>query len=422
MLSFFNRGRSFGEILDANKGAGPGFDLLRLGLAVAILLSHTSGITGNRGFLSGLLASLFQLPVDVSNSFGANAPGAELYAVDAPVRGLARPYSLSLVPMFFALSGFLVTGSALRTRNAFKFIGLRALRIVPALFVEVVLSAFILGAVFTTLPLREYFSDPGFFRYFGNIIGHVTFVLPGVFEHTSQSKNVNSNLWTLPFEFDCYAVIFGLILTGLLYKRVLFTVAFAVATVALLIANSVWGYHATLGTLPGVAMVYFFFSGVLFFLWRYEIRYNLLFAGLAIVICYPLMMSNRTVYIYPIFLTYITMFIGLTAFPRIRFLQSGDYSYGIYLYGYPVIQAIVATAPALKYNLAITAPLAVGITFAFSIASWHLVEKHFLKLKVYLSPRSAEISKLLHPDIRIEPSEASRSPEGALRGEPVKSG
>ena len=51
--------------------------------------------------------------------------------------------------MFFALSGFLVTGSALRTGRLVPFLGLRVLRLLPALFVEVTLSAIILGGIFT---------------------------------------------------------------------------------------------------------------------------------------------------------------------------------------------------------------------------------------------------------------------------------
>jgi peptidoglycan/LPS O-acetylase OafA/YrhL len=89
---------------------------------------------------------------------------------------------LFMVPAFFALSGFLVTGSALRLRATAPFLTFRVLRILPALLVEVTLSALILGALFTTLPLKSYFSDPQFFRYFGNIVGLITFHLPGVFE------------------------------------------------------------------------------------------------------------------------------------------------------------------------------------------------------------------------------------------------
>src|SRR5271168_2704028 len=124
-----------------------------------------------------------------------------------------RTIFLPIVPAFFALSGFLVTGSALRVRATSTFLMFRVLRILPALLVEVTLSALVLGPIFTTLPLRHYFSDPQFFRYFGNIVGWITFYLPGVF-HDNIYPTVNGNLWTLPAELDCYLITGALLLTG----------------------------------------------------------------------------------------------------------------------------------------------------------------------------------------------------------------
>ena len=46
----------------------------------------------------------------------------------------ARPFIHMILPMFFALSGFLVAGSLERSRTLVQFFGLRALRIVPALW------------------------------------------------------------------------------------------------------------------------------------------------------------------------------------------------------------------------------------------------------------------------------------------------
>jgi peptidoglycan/LPS O-acetylase OafA/YrhL len=66
--------------------------------------------------------------------------------------------------MFFALSGFLVTGSAIRTRSVRTFLTFRFLRIFPALATEVTLSAVILGPLLTTLPLKDYVSDHHFWN------------------------------------------------------------------------------------------------------------------------------------------------------------------------------------------------------------------------------------------------------------------
>ena len=61
--------------------------------------------------------------------------------------------------MFFCLSGFLVAGSLERCRTPISFAGLRIFRIFPALVVEVLLSALILGPLLTHYSLKMYFMN-----------------------------------------------------------------------------------------------------------------------------------------------------------------------------------------------------------------------------------------------------------------------
>ncbi len=159
------------------RSAGPattGFDYLRIALATAVLAWHS------------IILSTGSAPLDRALWSG-------------PFRFLPA----AILPMFFALSGFLVSASLERTR-LHQFLALRALRIVPALSVAVVFSALVLGAVFTTLPLRQYFTSPEFGGFFLNIIGLVHVTLPGVFEHNPDPRFIATQLWTIPFEFACY--------------------------------------------------------------------------------------------------------------------------------------------------------------------------------------------------------------------------
>ncbi|GJD86187.1 hypothetical protein HPGCJGGD_4084 [Methylobacterium haplocladii] len=298
--------------------------------------------------------------------------------------------------MFFALSGFLVMGSAFRTKKVLPFLGLRIIRIVPALSVEVVLSAIVLGAIYTSLPLHDYFSSSGFYSYFLNIFGVVHYTLPGVFEN-NISQVVNGNLWTLPAEFYSYAITAFLILSGVMFNRKLFTIIFITATLPLIAINYATGFGETRIGLDGNVSVYYFFMGVFFYLWKDKIVYNKYLFFASLLLSYFLMMSNHAVFIYPIFLTYITIFIGLSPLPQPKLLKSGDYSYGIYLYGYPISQALVSSLPMIKESLFGLLALAIIFTGIFSVFSWHVIEKRFLHLKKYLSPRSAEISAALHP-------------------------
>ena len=398
MAGLLRGNKTFGEILDANRGAGPGFDLLRIGLAVTILASHASHLAGNHGALSALLKSIFHLHQQIGPAVSAAAPVA--VGGEPPgeaVVGLGRPYTLSHVPMFFALSGFLVTGSALRTRNVFRFLGLRGLRIFPALLVELALSAFVLGAIFTTVPLKDYFSSAGFWSYFENLIGIVHFYLPGVFEHFTPSSKVNANLWTLPSEFDCYWIAAVLMVVGVMFNRVIFTWLLGIATVGLLIANSFFGFQVTNEILPGPVITYYFMVGVAFHLWRDKIPYSPAMFVVSVVVSSVLMMFTNTVYLYPALLTYVTVFIGLSPLPQFKLLKSGDYSYGVYLYGYPITQALIAAIPAIRGNFLLILASSLVVTFLFAAFSWHAIEKNVLKLKKYLSPKSAAISESLHP-------------------------
>ena len=168
--------------LTAANGRPPGFDYMRLGLAASIIILHSVPTT------DGTDHDIFLTPL--------------------------RPYIRAILPMFFALSGFLVAGSLERSKTMFGFLGLRVIRIFPALAVEVILSAFLIGAAVTTLPFASYFRDPLFLRYLLNIFGVVHFYLPGVFENNPNPRVVNGQLWTVPIELLCYVTLTALVLLG----------------------------------------------------------------------------------------------------------------------------------------------------------------------------------------------------------------
>ena len=390
------RGATFKAILDENGGAGMGFDLLRLVLAILILLTHCSWLVGTSGVLTSILNSIFHLSPENVSTLAQATTTMDNDPTVHQLTGLGRPITLSYLPMFFALSGFLVAGSALRTRRLIPFLGLRVLRLLPALFVEVTLSAIILGAIFTDLPLSHYYTEPTFWGYFLNIIGDVHFHLPGVFTNNTTDV-VNSNLWTLPWELQCYVVMSFMIITGILYHRKALAILFGAATIALIYASFVYGFQVVPAQVGGPTLVYYFVAGVLMFLWRDKMVFHEVLFFIAAATCYILMMSSKMVFVYPVLLIYITVFIGLFPFPRFSLLKSGDYSYGIYLYGFPVTQALLAGFAILHKNLAVAAPLAVLATGAFAALSWHGIEKHCLKLKRYIAPKSAKITETLHP-------------------------
>jgi peptidoglycan/LPS O-acetylase OafA/YrhL len=363
------RPRSLAEVMSAHKGVGPGFDLLRLGLAVLIFYGHCRYALAPGGTVQNALVQ--------TAAGGASAQAAG--GLSGFIASVRAHLFILYVPMFFALSGFLVTGSAVRLGNVATFLRFRALRIFPALTFEVVLSALLLGLLFSTLPLPQYVTHPDFIRYFGNIFGIVSFTLPGVFESNPVPGIVNINLWTLPAEFYCYLLMSGVMLAGLLKTTRLVLALFLGGMAAMIAASLAFGVGVQPGIYSTLAIVFHFFVGVAFFLWRDRIpMHPALFAAASVL---TLMMLPYPQYAFlmagPV--TYMTVYIGFMSLLALPFMRGRDYSYGIYLYGFPITQALIALSPGITMTNLVTGGL--GITIVTAMLSWHLIEKPCLKLK-----------------------------------------
>ena len=108
------------------------------------------------------------------------------------------------VSVFFFYGGFLICKSLDRLQDGKKFFIARIKRIFPPLIVVVMLSAFVMGHMLTTLPLKQYFTEVGTYKYLLNGILIPVHTLPGVFENNVYGAAVNGSLWTLPIEFASY--------------------------------------------------------------------------------------------------------------------------------------------------------------------------------------------------------------------------
>jgi peptidoglycan/LPS O-acetylase OafA/YrhL len=311
------------------------------------------------------------------------------------------------VPSFFVLSGFLVAGSLMRAKSIFEFGMLRALRIVPALFVETVIAAFILGPLFTELPLRRYFSDAAFWHYPLNIIGDIHYVLPGVFIHNPIPNIVNVQLWTIPAELLCYVTLVVAYLAVVLISRLwhlklktglgLLTLCTLLVLLASMMQTngSPKDWHAGAETVATTTLLLSFLIGVASFFYREHIPLRLDLLLLSLAAAYIGMYGGRWQYLAVIPLAYATIYTGLTSFPRTLITATGDYSYGIYLYGYPVQQTFACLFPHNRmWELNFIVSLATAMMFA--AFSWHFVESRVLaKRKVIIEMAQAALLGLL---------------------------
>jgi peptidoglycan/LPS O-acetylase OafA/YrhL len=292
-------------------------------------------------------------------------------------------YSGSIaVDMFFAISGFLVCGSYLKRANLEAFLKSRALRILPALVACVAFCALVLGPVFTTLPLTEYLRDPGtrFYLWLNlKLDTDMQWNLPGVFAHNFYPGAVNGSLWTLPAEIRMYAWIAILGALGILSRRWL---ANAVLVGLLAFGVAAPDHLPLVLNLPHVPLAGMFLIGTFCFINRDRIPIG----SLALVALLFVTALAHKSFLFPyLFGTAIAYFCFWFAYvPNFHwFNRFGDYSYGLYLWGFPVQQAVSATIgkPVHPWvNLAVSLPIA----FALAIASWHLIEKPALRWKTRL--------------------------------------
>lgn len=282
-----------------------------------------------------------------------------------------------ILPMFFALSGFLVAGSLARSTSLGDFLVRRALRIVPALFAEILLSALVLGPLLTSFPLHAYFSDRQFFTYFLNVVGDVHFSLPGLFLHNPRPALVNGSLWTIPFEGFCYLALAALAVIGATRRRrLMLAIAAAVSLILAL--------HAILDHEPGWAptgpfLVSCFLAGMALFLNRDRIPFSGPLAVVVASIIIPILSIDGVLYLAALPLAYVTVCIGLSRPPETIAVR-GDYSYGVYLFAYPIQQACVELSPALRSTWSLFL-VAAPLSLAYAAFSWRFIERPILSRK-----------------------------------------
>ena len=302
-------------------------------------------------------------------------PGAET--------ALPGMFSSAAVLIFFGISGFLVTQSMDRTRSGETWIAARVLRLFPGLLVVLMLTVFILGPWVTRLPLDSYFSSPQIITYvFRNFtLAFMQYNLPGVFENNPYPIAVNGSLWTLFYEVTCYGIVFlfGYIALkrshGL--KLAFFTtVLLSYVTIQVLSAYGLAHYRAEALT----KLAFPFIIGMIFYVWRDRLPLSwplgFLIAGLAFV-------CRDTIFTREVYLIALTYWVFLLAYllggPIRAYNRLGDYSYGTYIYAFPIQQAATYFFDLSDpwFNIAIALP----ITLALAILSWHYVEKPFLGKK-----------------------------------------
>ena len=324
------------------------------------------------------------LAVIYGHSFGMfEMPGHQDITVRWLTKGITYSGQIAVI-IFFFLSGALVTGSLLNS-NPIAFLIKRISRLLPGLAFCLVISAFATFVVFPNILFEDILKyicanllNTFNVGQFPSIGGSVLWEIPGTFDG-HKYKALNGSLWTLPQEFRLYFFIFLIsMISSKLTKRRFLGINFLILFLLLRAPITVpWigSSDGLLGNQDAVINSIFFLIGSCF----YMLEIDRLKSGMHLVISillYMLWLSFKETHL--LFFAAVVFFTLFTAkVAKLYFLKlPGDYSYGVYLYGWPAGQFLYAISPNLNPEAAFVYTSLLALLFA--IPSWHFVEKRTL--------------------------------------------
>ena len=333
----------------ASDRRGNNFDLLRFALSLGIFLIHAQALSAS--------AALEIFPRFIAGEM--------------------------LVRSFFVVSGYLVFMSYENSRSLRDYFGKRARRVVPAYFTVITLLV-VLGAFLTTLPLNQYLSLATLKYYLANLafLNFLAPDLPGVFQGNRLAA-VNGALWTLKVEVMFYATLpliawaFGRFgrtaVLGVLY---LASVAYTLALEYLFASTGRTVYYTLAQQFPGALA--FFLSGAALYYYADRVSRVLPWAAAVSLVFLQLSIPWLTPLLQPIALGLLVVYLGVR-FPYLgNFGKYGDLSYGFYIVHFPILQTMISLGVFAK-DPYLGAGIALLFALAAAFASWHLVERPFLR-------------------------------------------
>jgi len=346
-------------------------NFLRLVLALTVVVSHSIAL-GGFGALNGL-----------------NQTGFGQIAVYG----------------FFGISGFLIAGSALRN-SPVRYLWQRFLRIFPAFWICLLVTAFAIGIV-------AWLSHPpihcGLSCYFNSKSSPYSYVYRDFLLRMNQGSIAgtppvgiaqgvwNGSTWTLFYEFVCYLILMLLAGAGLLRRRVLtlcLTIGVWAAAAVITLTPALSSHFSLFENDTSMNLIKFtaiFMVGAVIFLYKDRIPDS----GWLALICLALFVAGlylptggkQPEY----FFTSSGLLAPLVAYPLLwlgihlplqRVGARNDYSYGLYIYGFPMTQLLLIWGVA-GWGLIPFTILSALLTAPVAILSWWLIEKHALRLKSF---------------------------------------
>lgn len=334
-----------------------------------ILGNCVSGRDNNLNLIRMLAASA----VIVSHAFPLTMGEGSLAPQYEQIRHGLGTYA---VATFFCISGFLIARSYETGRSLWHWLAARALRLLPGLAVMLLLTVLVLGPLVTT--------DPGYWKQMATwtylprnlTLAFLQYPLPGVFEANPYGPPINGSLWTLFYEVACWAGVLIVGLMGLLRRPQAFAVLVAIFVIAYL-ALEVFPMTGRIDRLAQLGWP--FLLGMMGWVYRDKILVDWRIGAALWLLALVAQVTFVGEAAFVLALSYSVMWLAFVPGGAIRrYNNVGDYSYGTYIYAFPIQQLMVHLVPGQTplMNMALAFPA----TLVLAYLSWNVVEERSMRL------------------------------------------
>jgi peptidoglycan/LPS O-acetylase OafA/YrhL len=357
MLSKIKNLLTFSEVkIDLKNNA---FDFARLVLALMVVFSHSAWVGFGQLILT-IPAKDLQSQID--------------------------PGQISVFG-FFSISGFLIANSWIYSKNIVDFMQKRFYRLFPGYWVCIFVCVSIFSPLYFVLNgnnIFDYFDKNGLnsTNYFwNNILLDVKTRGIGEVLKNAKTGEINGPLWSLIFEFRAYILIAILGVVGIFKNKFLILLPFIFFwyshyNVVFNPEYRTW-FEIWVGDYKIAILFSYFFAGATFLVWKDKVIMDWKIFGIAVLSIFYVIKINQFAIIAPLSFTYIIIYLAAVLPIRNLSKKIGDWSYGIYIYSWP-IQNLLVLIGVTKLGLWSYTLISLICSCVAGYLSWNLIEKRFL--------------------------------------------